>query len=349
MKTPRVGIHGTFFKGFTPFITRFEQILKHNRIDFARVEFDSPDFWEVVKNLELFIFWWRHDNGDHFIAKAILPIIEKELGIVCLPNERTWWSFDDKIKQYFLMRHHNFPFVHSWIFRDKNRAINWFSQAKLPVVFKLSGGAGSENVVLVKTRELGFKLIRRMFGIGIKSSRIPWGSTRWKDLRYARAARHLAATLFRKVTGMPLPALELHKNYVLFQRFLPGNAFDTRVTIIGNRAFAFRRLNRTNDFRSSGSGRIEYDPKEVDLQFVSLAFAISRQMGYQTMAYDFLYEEDGAPAFCEMSYAYVDTALYGCPGYWDDSMVWKEGHFWPQYCMLVDALRLPDLKQPEIR
>ena len=35
-----------------------------------------------------------------------------------------------------------------------------------------------------------------------------------------------------------------------FQEFLPGNAFDTRITAIGNRAFGFLRENRPRDFRA---------------------------------------------------------------------------------------------------
>lgn len=32
--------------------------------------------------------------------------------------------------------------------------------------------------------------------------------------------------------------IELQSGYVLFQEFLPGNSYDTRVTVIGDRAFA---------------------------------------------------------------------------------------------------------------
>jgi len=187
-----------------------------------------------------------------------------------------------------------------------------------------------------------------MFNSGIKSTRIPWRSTRWKDFQLSKAVRHVGANAIRKIQGAAMPVLELHKNYVLFQKFMPNNHYDTRVTVIGKRAFAFRRLNRPNDFRSSGSGRIEYDVESIDKRFITLAIAISEKMGFQSMAYDFLYDENGVPTFCEISYAYVDTAVYNCPGYWDGSLNWHHGHFWPQYCQLVDALKLPDLKQPEM-
>lgn len=136
------------------------------------------------------------------------------------------------------------------------------------------------------------------------------------------------------------------KNCVLFQKFLPNNEYDTRVTIIGNRAFAFRRFNRKNDFRSSGSGLIDYELNKVDIVFIQLAFNISMKLCFQSMAYDFLWDENHNPALCEISYTYVDEAVYKCPGYWDVDLNWHEGNFWPQYFHLVDLLHMPELKQP---
>jgi len=48
-----------------------------------------------------------------------------------------------------------------------------------------------------------------------------------------------------------------------------------RSGVIGNRAFGFRRFNRQGDFRASGSGHLDWDPKQVDPAFVRLAFAIA--------------------------------------------------------------------------
>jgi len=72
-------------------------------------------------------------------------------------------------------------------------------------------------------------------------------------------------------------------------------------------------------------------------------------LGFQSMAYDFLYNKEGTAWFCEISYTYLDTIIYDCPGYWDLNLNWREGHYWPQYFQLMDALNLPDLKQPEMK
>ena len=65
-------------------------------------------------------------------------------------------------------------------------------------------------------------------------------------------------------TGESFPRrFELQRDYLLVQEFLPGNGFDTRITVIGNRAFGFRRFNRPDDFRASGSGRIDWNPAAI--------------------------------------------------------------------------------------
>ena len=63
------------------------------------------------------------------------------------------------------------------------------------------------------------------------------------------------------------------------------------------------------------------------------------------MAYDFLYDYNKQPIINEFSCQFVDSAIYSCPGYWDENLNWHEGHFWPQYCQLQDLLDKPNLIQ----
>ncbi len=106
---------------------------------------------------------------------------------------------------------------------------------------------------------------------------------------------------------------------------------------------------RDNDFRASGSGKIDYNIDKVDKKCIKIAFKVSKQLQFQSMAYDFIYNENNEPEFSEMSYTYLDTAIYNCPGYWDSNLNWHEGHYWPQYFQLMDALKMPELKQPEMK
>ncbi len=330
--------------------TAYEKILAHNGIKFLRLDHTRPDFWDLLRDLDLFILRWCQWDSDRQLALDLLPVVENHLRVPCFPDWNTCWHYDDKIRQYLLLKPLGYPIIESYIFRDRRAALEWAAEADYPVVFKLRGGAGSRNVILVNGPAAAKKLIRRMFGRGILPEKFRHrGSIRFRHFNLGRELHHLAGNFYRRGRGLDAsPFWQVQKNYVLFQKFLPDNTCDTRVTVIGDRAFVYRRRVRPGDFRASGSGLLEYDPEGVDLRCVEIALKISREMKFQSMAYDFIRDPDNKPAFSEISYTYVSRLVHDCPGYFDRSLRLHRGHFWPEYLHLVDALGLPELRQPDL-
>jgi hypothetical protein len=107
--------------------------------------------------------------------------------------------------------------------------------------------------------------------------------------------------------------------------------------VIGDRAFGFQRMNRPNDFRASGSGNLVFNPDLIDRRCIDIAFRVSRQGKFQSMAYDFLFK-NGEPVICEVSYAYADWAVHSCPGHWDSNLNWIDGQMWPEEAQAEDFL-----------
>lgn len=346
-----VGIHIDQYGKFCPFLQKYEDILDYNGIDHVRLDANDWDFWDKLKKLDLFIFRWSHTDWPKQLAHTIFPIIENEMKIKCFPNQATCWHYDDKIREYYLLKLGGFPIVESYIFWDKKKALRWSETTNYPVVFKLKGGAGSQNVLLVKKKSIAKKFIIKMFGSGINPNKFYFsGSTRRKDFNLFKSIHHLGLNILKKYRGEDIyPFWQKHKNYVLFQKFLPNNNYDTRVTVIGNRAFGYRRFIRKNDFRASGSHNFDTNKKLIDERCVEVALKVSKTMGFQSMAYDFLFNEKNETEFTEISYTFIDWMIQSCPGYWDSNLNWHEGHYWPQYFQLMDALEMPELKQPEIK
>ncbi len=346
----KVGIHLDRYNILSKYTKVYFDILAYNSIEAIPLSTWDKDFFQKIKTVDYFIYRWYHYDYDRQMALTIIPIVENELQIPCFPNLATCWHFDDKIKQYYVSVAQNLPMTESYVFWNKKDAKAWIDDATFPVIFKLKGGAGSQNVSLIKKKSQAIRLTKRLFGSGIKEmSLFDSGSTSFKDFNIYKKIKNLAWHLKMRSKGQPVETnYTPQKNYILFQKYLPNNQFDTRITIIGNRAFAFRRFNRKNDFRSSGSGMIDYNKEEISLEHVKTAFTVSKKMKFQCMAYDFLYNENGGSEFCEMCYTFVDKAVYKCNGYWDDSLNWHEGHYWPQFCQLQDLLQMPELKQPII-
>jgi glutathione synthase/RimK-type ligase-like ATP-grasp enzyme len=348
--TMLVGLYKSSFPDYQ--ITRneiYKRILRHNNIDFIELNIDELDFWIKVKKVDLFLFRWAHVDDHHQLVSSILPVIENYLKIKCFPNLKTCWHYDDKIKQYYLLRSLGYPVIESYIFWEQENALAWVEKVDYPIVFKIKSGAGSSNVVLIKNKKEATQIINRMFSKGILSAYgIPHkGKIKYKNFEnFIR--QKIDKYILNKIKHIRPTVWQISKNYVLFQRFLPNNKFDTRITTIGNRAFGYRRFVRDNDFRASGSGKIDHSNDVIDKRFIKLALQISKELEFQSMAYDFLLNEHNQPEICEISYTYVDKLIYKCPGYWDENLLWHPGNFWPQYLHVKDSLNLENLNQPKI-
>ncbi|MDY4789545.1 MAG: hypothetical protein SO179_03135 [Bacteroidales bacterium] len=115
------------------------------------------------------------------------------------------------------------------------------------------------------------------------------------------------------------------KGYVYFQDFIPNNSFDIRVVVVGDKAFALKRLVRKNDFRASGGGSIIYDKNQIDERCVKIAFDVNEKIQSQSIAYDFVFDKDNNPLIVEISYGYSKKAYDKCEGYWDMDLNWHKG------------------------
>jgi hypothetical protein len=104
---------------------------------------------------------------------------------------------------------------------------------------------------------------------------------------------------------------------------------------------------RKNDFRASGSNDYDMRREQIDPRMLKLGFEISEKLGFQSMAYDFIYDEHKNPVIVEISYTYGDYPEFST-GHWDPELKWHPGRLWPEYIELVDALGLTELKQPEM-
>lgn len=318
--------------------------------DTKRVDFLGSHIFKNIEECSA-IMWHLSMLPTHLsAASAILNAIEHNHIIPVFPNWKTRWHFEDKIAQYYLLKALNIPIPETNVLWDKEEALQFVEEASFPLVFKLARGAASINVEKILDRKHARNIVLDAFsGSGILSEP-GYFPVRRRD-GYARFRNRLANVLVRLMTGSryiligKLPPLPRdwwmpEKNYVLFQELLVGNDYDTRVTIIGDRAFAFRRLNRSNDFRASGSGSINHDPSMIDLNAVEIAFDISSKCGFQSMAYDFLYDAERRLKVSEISFGYQNVAVHDCPGYWDSHLNWHDESMWPEEAHVVDLIAL---------
>ena len=335
----------------SPIYTRFLQEAGH---EVREVDVFRADILDQVQGCHGFMWRFAHFPNLRQIARRLMPVLEHELGIVVYPDQNTCWHYDDKIAQSYLLPAAGIPMPKTWVWHNATLAKDWAREAEYPLVLKLLGGASAENVTLVRSYKEAETWIDRLFGRGInRLSDIhlepwPWGIQRFRS----------AAKLILK--GIPPQerlseyAWERHKNYILFQEFLPGNEFDTRVAIVGNRAFALRRFNRKGDFRASGSGSFDTDPSKIDLAAVRLAFHVADRLKTQSVAIDCMLRGNER-VVSEISYSYVCWIGYSCPGHWVLSgdpyageLIWREGQMWREEAQAMDFLARLNSRYAEV-
>lgn len=264
------------------------------------------------------------------------------MGVKVFPEHSSFWHYDDKLAQKYLFEQLNIPHAPMQAHYSKKDALEWnYKEAKFPYVFKLRKGFGSNNVILVKNKTHGKKLIKTMFGKGIPPVASVFSDFRTKSKKHKKKKDWL--DVFRRFPNVYKSYLNKRKQnvnekgYFLTQKFLGNNEFDTRVTIIGDKAFALRRMVRQNDFRASGSGDILYD--KIDKKMIGIAFDTAEKIRGTSLAFDFIYDEKQNPKILEVSYCYTSKVLYNSGAYWNRNLERIESYLHPEYLIIEEILK----------
>lgn len=321
---------------------RWMAYCEEHAIPYRVVNCLDSDIIQQLAFADALLWNWSHmDPREQLMAQHVIMACEA-MGVGVFPSISTCWYFDDKIAQKYLLEAIGAPLVSTYVFYDLREALRWIEKASFPKVFKLRKGAGSSNVKLAHNVTEARALAKRAFAGGF------WPIPDYgRDARRRYRAARQRGDLLSIVKRIPQVLARIRhtnrmmgceKGYVYFQDFIADNEFDTRITIIGNRAFGFTRNVRPGDFRASGSGDVVYDIQRIHAQCVETAFEVTRKVGSQSMAFDFVLAENIQPMILEVSYSYNAKAVYSCPGHWDDKLNWHQGHMWPQDAILIDLL-----------
>ena len=336
----RLAIHGES-GGFTK---KWIEYCDTHSIDYVILNGYDSDIISQLKGLDGFL--WHFDQESITDRLMVLNVLfsAEHMGLVVFPNFKTSWHYDDKLAQKYLLEAIDAPMAEYYSFFTEQAALDWLQQATFPVVSKLRRGAGSHNVKLWKKYSGAKKYCHQMFGKGLPPIPKYFSDLASKFRKSKTSSMALYAGKLKRMPGIMKKKMHyrqwtpMERGYTLFQRFVPDNTSDTRITVVGNRAWGFMRYVRKNDFRASGSGFISYDRDLVDLDCVRIAFRAAEALGSQSMAFDFVRDRDGRHYIVEISFGYVSAAVHNTTGYWDRDLNWHEGHMWPEHAHLEDLI-----------
>jgi glutathione synthase/RimK-type ligase-like ATP-grasp enzyme len=296
--------------------------------DYELVSLDGADWKDVASRFDVILWkpaFMGPEAASHYKEK--IYFLEHYLRKLTVPNFSTIWHFESKIAQSFIFDHLGVPTPRTSVSFDYHDAAQRLRNERYPIVMKDAFGAGSNNVHLVSTPSQARSRLKDRFASQLSDeARLRKGS-RWRAAIVGLREGWLWPKVRGEIRG------EEHFRYAYWQEFIRNNPRDLRITIIGDRyATGFWRGNRPNDFRASGSGRIDHS-SELPLNVIEQCIDISRQLDCDSMAYDILFTPEKF-VVVEMSYAYLDSAVQMRGLYFrredDGTLTGIEEKVWPQ-------------------
>lgn len=154
-----------------------------------------------------------------------------------------------------------------------------------PQVFKVASGAKSRGVFLAECRSELICLVKKYNSTGKLAFRLKEYARPFKHNGYARES--------------------FYRNKFIIQKLIPGLLNDWKVLIFGKKYYVLKRLNRKNDFRASGGGRLIYET-ELPVGFLDYAESIFNKFDVPHASFDIGYAQNKYYLF-ESQFVYFGT------------------------------------------
>ena len=137
-------------------------------VPMIRVDMFSNELYSTLRANDVRIFMCHPltpDSASNVAAKSIIKSL-REAGLTVFPSVQDFWHFDDKIAQKYLFESMDIKCPKTYVFLRATDALTWLETAKMPLVCKLSVGAGSQSVSILRSRREAARQVERMFGRG---------------------------------------------------------------------------------------------------------------------------------------------------------------------------------------
>ncbi len=236
-----------------PYWTKYRRFLEANQIPYRLYDIHRSDWRTRAADLDLVL--WRPMSFPYELEECRRKfwLMENVLGKLCYPSLAEALIYEDKLLQYELLQHHNFPVVPTFVSHSEGEALAFAASASYPAVWKIGCGAGSLGVELVKDRRAAVRRIRQVFSFAGRRTYWPYAG---------------------------------QKDYVYLQRLEPNAGYDLRVMVIGDTILGYHRAVPHGDFRASGMDTTYH--RSIPEGAIHLARRVRDALGLTMLALDML-------------------------------------------------------------
>ncbi len=297
-------------------------------LEFIVVDLSKANWLELIENYKPNILLTRPaglTSPFKILYDERLEILVNELNYFCFPTLKEVLIYENKKYFSYWLKANKIPHPKTSVFYFEKEALDWVNSdtIKLPIVAKTNIGASGSGVVIHETKEELTNYIQSTFSGKGATKRV--GPNLKKGRILQRGIRLLSKpkALFKKIEVYKARALDVQKDFVLFQEHIP-HTFEWRVVRMGDSFFAHKKLMLGN--MTSGSLLKDYgNPPLAMLDFVK---AITDKHHLYSQAVD-VFESPNGYLVNEMQCIFGQSDAYqmkvdGCIGrYLFENGEWK--------------------------
>ena len=287
-----------------PYWTKYERFLKNNNFPYEYLEIHGSRWQEESRRFDLILWRPLSRPAELDEARRKIFVLQEFMGIRCYPDFRTLMLYENKLILHEVALTLGIPIVPALVSQDYDELTREYTGLQYPLVSKVTIGAGSTGVELIKHPRDARKMARQVF---------------------SRAGRATFWPYYRQ------------KNHVYWQKFQANEGYDLRVIVIGNYILGYYRDVPRGEFRASGMRTVRKDALPEDA--MRLAMEISNKLHMTFLVVDMLRDPtDKKLHVIELSPFYraftpEQLCVDGVPGVYiheSGRFTFAPGRYWPQ-------------------
>lgn len=231
------------------------------QLSFDVINIYTNDWWEKIngESYDGFLVW---PNGVNESFKSVydsrIKLITDILKKPVFPEYNAIWLYENKIRTRDWLNANGFPTLPTYIYFQRQEALDHLLTHSLPVVIKTNIGASGKGVYIVNSVAKFKKLIKQCFKSGLRSE---WAGP------YAES-----------------------RGYAFLQDFIP-DIEEWRMVRIGDSYFGHQKLRAENSGKHSGSLNKGWRRPTYDM--LKLLHDITEKGGFRSMNVDMFKTKDG--------------------------------------------------------
>ncbi len=233
-----------------------------------------------------------------------LRILEHDLGVRLFPSWIECWLTEHKPRLRDWLDAQGLPHPRTWVFYDKDQALEFAGRAPLPIVCKTATGACASGVAILRSRGDLVRIIRQAFGRGLRPHRYD--------------------------------AHDLQRGFVYLQEYLP-DVDEWRMVRIGDSFFGYRKEKGADGLHSASHKWSWLDPGRELLDLLKKVTDIG---GFASMDVDVFRTKNGALLINELQTVFGCTTpeiymkvndIEGRYLWKNDAWVFEAGQYWANH------------------